>query len=263
MRVGLMQMIVSENKDDNLNKMIFDIKEAAKAGANLIVFPEFSNYLARLDVSKRKLYEFSDWEESEFIKKIETASLQNNVNVVFGIYERGDNSNEVYSSAFVINEKGKMYKKYRKSHLFEALGFSERTLLMPSSDRPITFSISGFNFGIIICNEIRFPELTRNLALKGVDAIIAISAWYKGYNKEEQWLTLSKTRALENTVYVLTSNQIGNAFTGITVAVDPLGIIFSRATEEEGMLLVDISRERIDRARKAFPLLKQRRPELY
>ena len=72
-----------------------------------------------------------------------------------------------------------------------------------------------------------------------------------------------KARALENTVYIATSNQIGNIYTGITSFVDPLGILLHRMNENEGIIVGEVNKGRIEEARKVLPLLSQRRPSLY
>ena len=123
--------------------------------------------------------------------------------------------------------------------------------------------MDNVNFGMLICYDIRFPEVFRNYSLNDVDMIVLISAWFSGPMKEEQWLSLVSARALENTVYLATSNMVGGAFTGITTFTDPIGAITARAAEDEGIIYATVDTERIAAVRKKMPVLRQRRPELY
>ncbi|MGC8557870.1 MAG: nitrilase-related carbon-nitrogen hydrolase, partial [Nitrososphaeria archaeon] len=241
-------------------KRVKKLIHEAHGHAGMIVFPEYTNFFAAQDISRNDLYEMSD--STGFINEVKSAAVKHQIGVVIGVYERADRP-AVHSTVYFIKPDGEIGIKYSKSHLFNAFGSSELERLVPSSDMPAVFEFLGFKFGIMICYEIRFPEIARRMALMGADALIVPSAWYRGFNKEDQWETMVKARAMENTVYVLTSNQIGNSFTGITMVADPAGIVVSRATEEEGLLYAELSRERIDKVRSAMPLLRQRRPELY
>lgn len=255
--VALVQFTSTPDPEENLKR----VKELIhKAHADMIVFPEYTNFFAGQDVSRDDLYEMSD--STGFINEVRSAAVEHQIGVVMGVYERADRP-AVHSTAYFIKPDGKTGMKYSKSHLFNAFGSSELERLVPSSDRPAVFEFMGFRFGMMICYEIRFPEIARRMALMGADALIVPSAWYVGFNKEDQWETMVKARAMENTVYVLTSNQIGNSFTGITMAADPAGTVVSRATEEEGLVYAELSRKRIDKVRSTMPLLRQRRPELY
>jgi len=263
LRVALAQLKSVPDPEDNLKKEVEFMEMAHSNSAGMIVFPEYSNFYAESRVSADELYEIAERENAKFLSKLAEAARRLQMAVVVGIYERGERRPEVYSAAYYIKSNGEIGARYRKSHLYVAFGSSEAKRLAASDDRPLIFDYMGFKFGLIMCYEIRFPELARQVALLGADALIIPSAWYAGYNKMEQWEVLVKARAMENTIYVLTSNQIGNIYTGTTMACDPAGIVIARATEEEGLVYADLSKERIIKVRETLPLLKQRRKELY
>jgi deaminated glutathione amidase len=81
--------------------------------------------------------------------------------------------------------------------------------------------------------------------------------------KEEHWITMLKARAIENGVYVIAPNQVGNIFCGRSMIVDPLGSILTDLGDRTGIEIVEIQRERIDEVRKTLPLLKNRRADIY
>ena len=79
--------------------------------------------------------------------------------------------------------------------------------------------------GMLICYDLRFPEMSRSLAAAGSEILVAPSAWVKGKSKEEHWITINKTRAIENGCYVIAPDQVGNIYCGRSIAVDPFGKI--------------------------------------
>ncbi|MGC9144941.1 MAG: carbon-nitrogen hydrolase family protein [Nitrososphaeria archaeon] len=257
--IELAQIETSREKEKNLSKIESIIKSSK---ANMIVFPEFSNFYVS-DLKPEEVYEMAETDNSNFMDKIISISMDNKKWVIIGVYEKSEEYPKVYSTVYVIEPEGKIRAKYRKTHLFRALGYDESSYLKPSDNSFVVLKINDIKLGIMVCYEVRFPEIARSLALNGAEVIIIPSAWLKGYNKEDQWITLTKSRAMENTVYVLSSNQIGNVYTGITLAIDPAGIIKARASENEETIEVKINRERLDQVRKYLPLLNQRRPELY
>ncbi|MGC9209246.1 MAG: carbon-nitrogen hydrolase family protein [Nitrososphaeria archaeon] len=257
--ISLVQMESSEDKQENLKKVTRVIDSSP---SEMIVFPEFTNFNPS-GMSPYEAYENAELESSEFLTALSEKARDKGKWVVIGVYERSESPPKMYSTAFVIGPDGKQVVRYRKTHLFRALGFDESTLLRQSDNPLVTFEVKGFRVGVMICYEIRFPEIARTLSLKGADVIVVPAAWLKGYNKEEQWITLASARAMENTVYVLTANQIGRAYTGIALAADPAGVIKARASEGEEVLNVLVSASRIAEVRESLPLLRQRRPELY
>mgnify|MGYP001773203513 CR=1 FL=1 len=179
--------------------------------------------------------------------------------MIFRMHERVPGELKTYNTVLTINDVGEIMNIYRKMMLYDAFGMRESNDTIPGKTKPKVFRINNVNIGVMVCYEVRFPEIARSLALDGAELIVIPSAWVKGYNKEDIWISTVKARAMENTVYIGTSNQIGNIFTGISVFADPLGILVQRATEEEGIFIQYVSKERIKYARKILPLLEQRK----
>jgi predicted amidohydrolase len=117
--------------------------------------------------------------------------------------------------------------------------------------------------GLLICYDLRFPELSRLLTIKGADVLIAPSAWVAGEMKEEHWQTMIKARAIENGSYIVAPDQVGNIYCGKSMVVDPFGIVLLDMGKREGMEIVDIDKRRIHQVRSSLPLLKNRRTDIY
>ncbi|MDQ3869414.1 MAG: amidohydrolase, partial [Thermoproteota archaeon] len=87
--------------------------------------------------------------------------------------------------------------------------------------------------------------------------------WVHGIMKEEHWQTLLKARAIENGLYIIAPNQIGNIFSGRSMVVDPFGIVLLDMGNREGMEVVEIDKSRVQKVRELLPLLKNRRTDVY
>ena len=119
------------------------------------------------------------------------------------------------------------------------------------------------NVGLLICYDLRFPELSRILALKGANVLVAPSAWVQGEMKEEHWLTMVRARAIENGSYLVAPDQVGNIYCGRSMVVDPFGVVLADMGQREGIEIVNIDSKRTLDVRKSLPLLKNRRDDVY
>ena len=148
-------------------------------------------------------------------------------------------------------------------HLYDAFGFKESLKFNRGDEIPKLVTTTIGKIGLMICYDIRFPELSRILTVNGSDIIVIPSGWVHGIMKEEHWITMLKARAIENGVYVIAPNQVGNIFCGRSMIVDPLGSILTDLGDKTGIEIVEIQRERLDEVRKTLPLLKNRRTDIY
>ena len=112
---------------------------------------------------------------------------------------------------------------------------------------------------LLVCYDLRFPELALTLALKGADVLVVPAAWVKGPLKEHHWATLLTARALDTTCYVVASGECGNKNIGQSRVVDPLGVTIAAAAEAPVLLMTELQRERITLARQQLPVLRNRR----
>lgn len=262
--IALTQLKSSRNKEENLELMRKYIIEASEQKAKLVVFPEVFMFYSPEEESVEEKHVKSETLEGSFVTTLRKYAKEYNIGIITGLYEKVNGDLRTYNTVIAINNEGEIIKVYRKTHLYDAFNYAESKKVLPGNNKYEPFELYNFKIGIIVCYEVRFPEIARTLALKGAEALIIPSAWVKGYYKEDHWETLVKARALENTIYVATSNQIGNIFTGYSMLVDPLGFILERANEEEEYMIIGkIYKERIKKVRKVLPLLNQRRRELY
>jgi predicted amidohydrolase len=163
----------------------------------------------------------------------------------------------------MLSPAGRVSAVYRKLHLYNALGFKESVKLVPGKSIVRPARTGAGNVGLLICYDLRFPELSRILTIKGADVLVAPSAWVAGEMKEEHWQTMVKARAIENGSYVIAPAQVGNIYCGRSMAVDPFGVVLVDMGYREGVEAIDIDSSRVKNIRKSLPLLKNRRTDVY
>ncbi len=262
-KIALVQMKAETNKMKNLNKILKFISQAAKKGSTLCALPEFMMYYTPSSQSSLDLANIAEKINGEFVTSISEEAKQNSIQIIGTLYEKSPKANRVYDTAFFINENGKMISTYRKIHLYDALGFKESTKLYPGSSITKPMKTIAGKMGMMICYDIRFPEMSRMLASSGSEILVIPSAWVKGPMKEEHWLTINKTRAIENGCYVISPDQVGNIYCGRSLVIDPYGKILLDMKEKEGIGFADISLDKVQLVRKKLPLLRNRRTDIY
>ena len=145
----------------------------------------------------------------------------------------------------------------------EIVNTAKRTGAQIKGPIPLPTKTSVGKLGMMICYDLRFPELSRALASSGSEILVAPCAWVNGPMKEEHWLTLNKSRAIENGCYVIAPDHLGHIYSGRSLAVDPYGKILLDMKKRQGIGYVNISISVIRSVRKKLPLLKNRRTDLY
>jgi len=262
-RVAVVQLRASTHKDENLKIALGYIKEAKSKKADLITFPEFLMAYSPASQSAEELSKIAESIDGEFASALKDAAKINGINVVATIYEKSKEKNRVYDTSLLIDNNGNLATVYRKLHLYDALGFKESDKLIAGNDliKPVK-TIVG-NIGMMICYDIRFPEMSRILALMGADTLILPSAWVGGDMKIEHWQTMLKARAIENGCYVVAPDQVGNIYIGQSTVVDPFGKVILDMKDKEGLAVVDLDGDVVKNARNKLPLLKKRRKDVY
>ena len=262
-KIALVQFKASTNKQENLKKILNYIEKAAKQKAKLIAFPEFMMFYTSSSQSPKDLVNKAESITGNFVKSISKAAKSNSIQVVGTMYEKSNKKDRVFDTSFVIDKTGKVLSKYRKIHLYNALGFRESDKMTSGSkiSKPTSSSIG--KIGMLICYDLRFPEMSRKLTLAGSEILVAPSAWVKGEMKEDHWISINKTRAIENGCYVIAPDQVGNIYCGRSLVVNPFGKILVDMKKRQGIAYADISLSEIKKTRTVLPLLKNRRKDVY
>lgn len=254
----------SEDKQENLKKSIEWISEASEEKASLVCFPEFQMAYSPSGQSPAALAANAETVRGEFVSALARAARKHRIAAVVTIYEKSGRPDRVYDTALEISARGQIVRVYRKLHLYDALGFKESKKLAPGRAIMPPARTAAGRVGLMICYDLRFPELARLLAVAGADVLAVPSAWVQGEMKQEHWRTMVKARAIENGSYVIAPDQVGNIYCGSSMAVDPFGVVVAEIEgEREGLATFEIDKKRLSQVRSSLPLLKNRRTDIY
>jgi predicted amidohydrolase len=251
-------------KERNLATCFARMEEAAAAGAQLLVLPECAipGYMFTSGEEALPYAEEIPGPSSEALER-ECARL--NLYVVCGLLERDGDT--LRNAAVFVGPDG-LIGSYRKSHL-PFLGVDR--FVVPGDTLPVFETPLG-RIGIEICYDLRFPEVTRTLALKGADMVAHPTNFPMAAKVQTELITVA--RAAENRIYLLTANRVGKErwgeFCGWSQIVDPYGKRLAEADEREETLLVgEVDLEKARDKDYVIPgeyelyLFGHRRPELY
>jgi predicted amidohydrolase len=168
----------------------------------------------------------------------------------------------VANTQYLIDRDGNLRVGYSKVHLFSPNG--EDRYFSPGNEAVVTDASFG-NVGFLTCYDIRFPELGRDLALKGAEIIIVSAQW--PMSRSHHWDVLLKARAVENQVFVFAANSCGvdseREYAGKSMVVSPWGDVLGKAEKDDYILVADIDMDDLKRAREAIPCFRDRRPDVY
>jgi predicted amidohydrolase len=192
------------------------------------------------------------------------AAVEHGLYVVMGMSERAPGeSYRAYNTAVLVSPSGERLAVYRKVHLYDSLGGTESKVITPGGELPPVVQTPLGRVGLQICYDIRFPEWSRILVLKGADIIVMPTSWVSGPLKEEHWVTLVRARAIENTCWIVAPDQIRSDRIGRSLVVDPMGVVVADGGEEPRLIVADLDVDRVRRVRANLLTLEHRRPDLY
>lgn len=260
--IAVVQLKSSQDKQENLKRSVDYVAEASAKNAGLVCFPEFQMAFSPASQSPAELSKMAETVHGDFVSTLRSVARKNRIGVVATIYEKSK-GNRVFDTAVVISSSGAITSVYRKLHLYDALGFKESKKLMAGKRIEKPAKTSAGKIGVMICYDLRFPELSRLLTVGGADILVAPSAWVAGQMKEEHWQTMLKARAIENGSYVVAPDQVGNIYAGRSMVVDPFGAVLLDMGQSEGMEVVELDMKKVKEVRQSLPLLKNRRTDIY
>jgi predicted amidohydrolase len=264
MKVAVAQLKSSSDKDANLQKAKEYIKKAKNLGADFVLLPEMYMAFLHPKLGPSRYAEVAEPLDGPFVNGLAECARENQVYVICGIYEsKPGEKNRAYNTTVFLGRNGELLQSYHKTHLYDAFNYKESDSIIPGLTPQDVIETEFGKVGLMVCYEIRFPEISRRLAMKGADFLFIPAAWIDGVMKEEHWKTLLRARAIENTIFVFAADQIGNNFSGQSMIIDPMGVVKANAGDEETIILSEIDLDRIKRVREKLPSVADRRAELY
>jgi len=266
LRLALIQMDIRVGfPEHNFARLTKLLEEAAGANPkpDVILVPEMWNTGYALD----RIHELADPAGARTKEFVSEFSRRYGVNVIAGsIAElregREGRPDGVTNTVYGFDREGNEIAEYSKIHLFKLM---DEHLHLEAGERPGRFELESVPAGVMICYDIRFPELARRLALDGAKVLFVPAEW--PHPRLHHWRTLLQARAIENQMYVVACNRCGVSgethFFGHSMIVDPWGEIVAEAGEEETILTAEIDLALTDEVRGRIPVFADRRPALY
>ena len=259
MKIACLQMdMILGNPQKNFAHAEQLIRKAAQQNPDVLVLPETWNTGF---FPKENLSSLCCKDGNEVKKLMGDLAKKYGVNIVAGSVSnlRGD---KIFNTATVFDRKGECIAEYDKTHLFTPMGEHD---YYTRGDHLCTFTLDGIKCGIIICYDLRFPELTRSLALLGIDMLFVVSQWPRERIYHLQ--TLTAARAIENQIFVVCCNSCGTAnqtvFGGNSAIIDPLGEKLASADKTEEILFADCNLNLLTDIRNRIPVFSDRQPKVY
>lgn len=266
-KLGLCQMTVVKDKNENLKKAEAMIREAASCGADMISLPEIFN----CPYSNKFFREYAENQQGPTAALLSSLAKELSVYLIGGSIPEKD-QDRVYNTSFIFDRKGELIGKHRKVHLFDidlkgGITMKESDTLTPG-DRMTVVDTEYGKIGVAICYDVRFPELIRNMALAGA-RLVVLPAAFTLATGAAHWEITMRTRALDNQIYFAAASpardpegQYYQAY-GHSCIVNPWGEFCARTDTRESIVYGEIDSSYQEEIRNQLPLLRHRRPEVY
>lgn len=249
--------------DANFNRMSDLIRESAENKARLICFPEMSLTGYCSDSSVKN---FAITVQSDYVERLSQLSNLYNMIILAGIAEK-DSDGNIYASHLVFSPE-KEIGIYRKLHIAPP----EKKTYSKGNSIPV-FEAFGMKFGIQLCYDAHFPELTTVMTDAGIDTLFIPHASPRLTPKEKfnSWMRHLTARAFDNSIFIVACNQCGEnnnklTFPGVSLVLDPSGnVIDKNISGQEGLLYADLKEDTLDsvRTHKMKYFFPNRRKKIY
>lgn len=258
MRIALAQILSGTDPAANLQLVADYARQAADAGAKLVVFPEAT--MCRFGIPLGPVAEPIDGPWADGARGIAERS---GITVVAGMFTPAGDG-RVTNTLLAVGPK--LDAHYHKIHLYDAFGFTESRTVAPGHE-PVVITVDGVGVGLTTCYDIRFPALYVELADRGAQLIAVCASWGNGPGKLRQWELLACARALDSTSYILAAGQAdagpaqaSRAPTGVghSLVASPLGEVMATAGAQPQLLTVDIDLAVVAAARETLAVLTNR-----
>jgi N-carbamoylputrescine amidase len=270
LRSALIQMACQYEKDENVERAVHLVDEAAAGGARLICLQELFNttyFPVEVDSRHFALAEPIPGPSTEPLRQL---ARERNVVIVASLYEKVF-AGEYYNSSVIIGTDGEIAGLYRKSSIpiteTKTLRGYEKYYFRPGDTGFKTFDVGlGVRLGILICYDRHFPEAARALALQGAELIL-IPATTCGMSRSA-WEVELRAHAMQNMCFVGGVNRVGDEagydWYGSSVWIDPRGEVLARAGDsEDEVLFAELDLSAVEEVRGEWGFFRDRRPDLY
>jgi N-carbamoylputrescine amidase len=273
LRIGVVQMACSDDRDANLDKAEAFVRQAAAGGARLVLLQELFEYLYWPQVELEDYFELANpVDDHPFLPRFEALAKELGVVLPISFFERAGPA--YFNSLAMIDADGTRLGLYRKSHIPDGPGYEEKYYFNPGDTGFRAWRTRFGTIGVGICWDQWFPECARAMALKGAEVLLYPTAIGSepaesgAFDTRDMWQRAMIGHAVSNSCYVAAANRVGHeglaTFYGSSFVADPTGTKTTEADRAaETVLYADLDLAWARRFRAGFGFFRDRRPELY
>ena len=268
MRAAAVQLTSTADRDRNLATADRLTREAAAAGAELVLLPEKWAVLG----APEDIVAGAEPFDGPALRWASATARELGIDLVAGsIAERVPGADRGSNTSVHFGPDGEEKAVYRKVHMFDVevggTTYRESENEAPGDELVVSETAQGVELGMSICYDLRFPELYRILAVRGA-RILVVPAAFTLATTREHWEILLRARAIEDQAFVVAANQVGEHAKGYrsggrSMIVDAWGLVLAQAPDKETFVLADLDLDRQAEIRRTMPSLANRRPSAY
>ena len=266
-KIAAIQMSTVADKMENVRTVKTYLEKIKDENPDFVILPEM--FCCPYQTENFPIY--AEKEGGPVWQQLSGYAKQYGIYLIGGSMPEKDAEGNVYNTSYIFDREGKQIGKHRKVHLFDidvkgGQTFKESDTLT-AGDRDTVFDTEFGKIGVMLCFDIRFPELSRMMVNDGAK-VIFVPAAFNMTTGPAHWELSFRTRALDNQIYMVgcapaRDVSAGYISWGHSIVTDPWGRVIDMLDEKKGILLAELDMDYEEQVREELPLLKSRRKDIY
>lgn len=266
-KIAAIQMSTVADKMENVRTVKAYLEKIKDENPDFVILPEM--FCCPYQTENFPIY--AEKEGGPVWQQLSGYAKQYGIYLIGGSMPEKDAEGNVYNTSYIFDREGKQIGKHRKVHLFDidikgGQTFKESDTLT-AGDSDTVFDTEFGKIGVMLCFDIRFPELSRMMVNDGAK-VIFVPAAFNMTTGPAHWELSFRTRALDNQIYMVgcapaRDVSAGYISWGHSIVTDPWGRVTGMLDENEGILLAELDMDYEEQIREELPLLKSRRKDIY
>lgn len=266
-KIAAIQMSTVADKMENVRTVKAYLEKIKDENPDFVILPEM--FCCPYQTENFPIY--AEKEGGPVWQQLSGYAKQYGIYLIGGSMPEKDAEGNVYNTSYIFDREGKQIGKHRKVHLFDidvkgGQTFKESDMLT-AGDSDTVFDTEFGKIGVMLCFDIRFPELSRMMVNDGAK-VIFVPAAFNMTTGPAHWELSFRTRALDNQIYMVgcapaRDVSAGYISWGHSIVTDPWGRVIDMLDEKKGILLAELDMDYEEQVREELPLLKSRRKDIY
>jgi len=266
-KIAAIQMPTVADKMENVRTVKTYLEKIKDENPDFVILPEM--FCCPYQTENFPIY--AEKEGGPVWQQLSGYAKQYGIYLIGGSMPEKDAEGNVYNTSYIFDREGKQIGKHRKVHLFDidvkgGQTFKESDTLT-AGDSDTVFDTEFGKIGVMLCFDIRFPELSRMMVNDGAK-VIFVPAAFNMTTGPAHWELSFRTQALDNQIYMVgcapaRDVSAGYISWGHSIVTDPWGRVIDMLDEKKGILLAELDMDYEEQVREELPLLKSRRKDMY